>query len=299
MSLAEGSTTVGLPTRAHQLGSLSGMAVDADGDPDRAADSSARTINGIIALATELNIGTLGLHLAVSLFDEAQILLKDGPTLDAELVATVCLKLADAFDEQSQEYFQRERMPAFIAAVQGRWAAGVLLEAEKRVAQRLGFRIHRATSAWFLRAAACAANLPATAPHIVSFAVFVDDLLLLDDESRRYPAALRAHVSLLIATYALRSSSATSCQHAPSVCDDGTDVPALWREVRKTSSPNNHRAAAVACFARATHVLITRRGKWTAYGLHAVERRHPDAARKPLPVGGIPARLAEELLPGV
>ena len=55
------------------------------------------------------------------------------------LHATACLKLADAFDEHSNEYYQRDKTVAYMVAVGHLWSAHDLIEAEKLVAERLNY----------------------------------------------------------------------------------------------------------------------------------------------------------------
>merc|ERR1719223_1087151 len=114
-----------------------------------------------------------------------------------------CIKIADAFDEHSQEYYQRERTTAYVSAAGGnRCPPDALVAAEKYVAQLLEFQFHRPTAAWFLRHCVHAGGheLRST-PEVVGLARFFVDLSLLDDESAAHPASLLAQAALLLAIH--------------------------------------------------------------------------------------------------
>jgi len=222
---------------------------------------------------------------------------EEGQLLEPELVATVCLKLADSFDEHSHEYYQREKTLAYVNAVGGRWSADTIISAEKVIAQKVGFRFFHPTSAWFLRTCIDAGGWEMiNTPGLIALAGFINDLSLIDAQLQEHPAPLRAQTALLLAGHTVVS------RPSPSRAVAGGSAPALaeilpsWDCVRGATCGSNTRASASLCLARMIRVLVTRRREWQECGLHAVEQRHPAAARWQVP-SMFPPQLANELMP--
>jgi len=249
----------------------------------------------MILLADRLGVGDYSLHLGAAAFDDARGLLPAGAGIEPELAAAACLKLADAYDEHSQEYYQRERATAYHHAAQKRWPVAALLEAEKRLAQVLDFQLRRPTVCWFLRACAHAGGRDLVeTPGVISQARFITDLGLLDTEAQAHPAALRAQVALLLAVHCTVRGPPAAGRPGSGLTEQALR---LWWPVRCATCRNNQRERAALCLMRTLHAVLARRERWGARGLRAVERRHPEAARRPMPPQGFPGSLAEELLP--
>eukprot|EP00927_Polykrikos_kofoidii_P032732 TRINITY_DN27798_c0_g1_i1.p1 TRINITY_DN27798_c0_g1~~TRINITY_DN27798_c0_g1_i1.p1 ORF type:complete len:937 (+),score=152.04 TRINITY_DN27798_c0_g1_i1:141-2951(+) len=259
----------------------------------------ASVVNFLVSLADRLSVGLHTVHLAVAFFDNVWNMPPPrdlcGFDLEPEFLATLCLKLADVFDEHSQEYFQRERTQAYVTQVERRWGAEEIVAGEKQLAQRLGFELHRPTALWFLRSCleVVGAEELHRAPGVAAMARMILELALLDNAMQAFPASLRAQAALLLAVYVVRSGSGGS----GGGCSDSACLQPVWHRVRRATCGANSRGLAVACVGRLVHVLSTLRSQWAARGLRAVEQRHRAASRRPMPVGIVPAWLADELLP--
>jgi len=275
-----------LRTDAHSAKQMSScsMTIPSLAVAEASLESRAAVVDSVVGLAGEVHVGDFGLHLGVALFDEERLHSLGRESIEPELAAAACLKLADAFDEHSQEYYQRERANSYYHAAKHRWPVAALLEAEKQIVQRIGFHVHRPTVAWFLRACIHAGGHElVNTPGVVRLARFIADISLLDAELQKYSPALRAQVTLLIALHA--STSPERALH-------------LWLPVRHATCSGNSRELASLCLARTAYVLHTKREQWGSRGLQAVERRHPLAARQSRLPRELPAGLAEALLPG-
>jgi len=248
----------------------------------------APSVDKLVTLATKLGISDFGLHLAAALAFE-DLTMREAECEDWELSMAACLKLADAFDEHSHEYYQREKTPLYVQACAKRWSSATLLAAEKDVARRLNFRIRRSTPAWFLRACAHAggSTLVGT-PCVVDLARLLLDLSLLASDGQTHASPLRAQVALLVALY-----SVSSCEPVGQPLSDQA-LP-QWRLVWKKTCSGNQRDPAASCLALFSRVLMSR-SEWHTRGLRAAEERHAKVARK-LPRGVFPPNLVNWLLP--
>ncbi|CAE8653312.1 unnamed protein product, partial [Polarella glacialis] len=261
----------------------------------------ASKVDRIIRLASELALSDGTMHLAVALLDAATPLVADSGGFDVsegasgsvsgsqsdlsdaqgeqDLTEIACLKLADSFNELSNEYYARERTDHYIVATRGRWSSKRIIAAEKELVTRLQFQLHRPTAAWFLRSCIAAGGKPLQeASQVRNLARLLADVCLMDGELQVYPASLRAQIALLLAVYATEASS------IPEGLAGNLVTPLLlWAPVRAATCWANSRESALPCFMRTVHVLLSRREAWSARKLHAVERRHPSAARRQLP----------------
>lgn len=312
------AVAVGAPSAASSSSGASVASVASADSEDFSPAPREEVVDGMVGLASDLRIGDLGLHLGVALLDAASgdrgpafpathgaaDGVEGAPGLERELLAAVCLKLADTFDEHSQEYYQRERTQQYVRALRERWSEQAVINAEKQVTKALGFWFHRPTVAWFLRTCIFAGGPRLLrAPGVVSMARFLADLALLDSELLVFPPALRAQVVLLLSTYFAVSRTAAM----PSLCGtpfgntEGScsqELVELWAPVRRSTCSTNRRSQVASCLARIVHSVLARREALSARGLRAVERRHPEASRRPLPAGlRLPPALVEELLP--
>jgi len=254
-------------------------------------DARAALADRIACLCIELNLADNALHLAVALLDTWRSLCTSGSdnSLDSELVAMACLKLADAFDEHSQEYYQREKTAGYVKAAIKRWPAEHLLEVEKRIAQKLGFRLHRPTVWWFLRTCVSVAgsDLLEPLPGVVDLARFFSNLTALDWDIQATPTYLRSQVALLFAIYSTSVEKGLDMERTLS----------FWAPIRHATCGNNTEEAVSRCFMRMVHVLAFQRQKWSSQGLRSLDRRHRLSSQKALPASGFPDSLQQQLLP--
>jgi len=225
------------------------------------------------------------IHLAVAFLDEYR---RTSGALDLSLAVVASLKLADCFNQISNEYFARERVDYFIAVSGKHWTSEDVITAERQVAERLRFQVHRPTASWFLRSCFLLAGEPMwEASDVRSVARYFLDLSLLDDELQVQPASLRAQVALLLAVYAQMRM-----RHRNEPCK----ALLMWTPVRVATCWANTHDSVAQCFARMVHVVSSRRDLWSAQKLHGVDRRHPGASTRQLP-RAFPQELLEELLP--
>lgn len=254
-------------------------------------------VNGLMLMATKLQLSDSGLQLAATLAFRDHHARAVAHTLDAdqELTMLACLKLSDAFNEHSQEYYQREKTPSYLAACGKRWSSASLLEAEKNVASRLEFSFQHPTPTWFLRACAHVAG-PALVgiPGVVDLARFLLDLSLLAHETQKHEASLRAQVVLLLALYFVVGSGQT---HQWANATLPSSAMPQWHRVRTKTCGRNQREPAAACLALVARVVLRSRTEWHSAGLRAAEQRHPEAARRQLPKEGLPPNIVDWLLP--
>lgn len=258
----------------------------------------ASLVDHMIHVATRVGVSDLALHLGVALLDALSV--QHGfMGLDVKLVATVCLKLADSYDEHSFEYFQRIRTQQYVRVTGNLWSDLQIITAEKRVAQKLDFWIRWPTAIWFLRAS-CEAGGLMTKPDVIdleatadtcmiTLARFIIDLGLFHFELQAHPAPLRAQTALLLAAHIINSRSEGS--------DENADPFPGWKAVRRETCCSNKRDAGSLCLTQMTHALMSLRGEWRKHGMRAVEERHPEASRRQLPACGFPLSLVDHLVP--
>lgn len=261
--------------------------------PDAAAAHGVRAsqVDSMIQLATNLEISDFALHLSVALLDDYVGQGCGAAVFEDALIAVACLKLAETLDEHSQEYFQRERTDWYLRACGKRWKTSAVVAAEKHVAQRLQFKLHRVTAAWFLRTCAhVGGQRLANIPNVISLACLFLDLSLLHPDSQAHPAPLRGQVALLLAIHVALTS-------AVPLATASAEVASLWLPVRRMTCEENEREPASRCFDHMVHCVFTLREHLRQRGLHAVEQRTTRVARLGLPPRCIPDDLVEELLP--
>eukprot|EP00928_Gymnodinium_smaydae_P031988 TRINITY_DN23297_c0_g1_i1.p1 TRINITY_DN23297_c0_g1~~TRINITY_DN23297_c0_g1_i1.p1 ORF type:complete len:928 (-),score=127.92 TRINITY_DN23297_c0_g1_i1:44-2827(-) len=322
MELLDSNNKIRTATQGNQP-----LSIDKEPSAVRAA-----AVDFMVRMSDSLQLGQASLHLAVALFDDARHMhlnrildqRQEATGLcvfsDASLLATVCLKLADAFDEHSQEYFQREKASAYVHAMRLNSIGHVfslenIVEAEKQFAQVMKLDIRQPTAVWFLRACLCIGRtatleLPA---EVAATARLLLDLGLLDGELQRdFPAPLRAQVALLLAAHAVAARSRAGASAAATAAGTpfaGAEASrAFWARVAAATCAGNRRGPVEACLARFSYIIFTQRPLWAALGFHGVERRHGGnaggsggaaAAAGRLAAYGRPplAALAELLLP--
>eukprot|EP00928_Gymnodinium_smaydae_P004003 TRINITY_DN11408_c0_g1_i1.p1 TRINITY_DN11408_c0_g1~~TRINITY_DN11408_c0_g1_i1.p1 ORF type:complete len:881 (+),score=182.93 TRINITY_DN11408_c0_g1_i1:128-2770(+) len=251
-----------------------------------------------IGIATQLGLNNYTLHLASCLIDKHLAAQEQPLSLEAaQVAATVCLKIADVFCEQSKEYYKQENTAEYAEACGRNVTATQLLRCEKELLPKFGFDLWQPTVHWFLQAFLAYSRLPAVG-RVGRVAIFIGDLCLLDAGLCAYRPSLRAQCALLLAAFlahwaqaeksAAASKDRSAKRHrnaAPSEdhmdVDSGSsprmELPVLevWdRDVRERACDKNTAIAAAMCLQACVQILVTRRREWKNLNFSAVETLH-------------------------
>lgn len=281
------------PLRATSSAAAIGAEV-AEGAQEAGADPGRRMalVDFVAGLGNTLLLGSGTLHLAVGLADRylASMSPAEKTTMQLQVVAATCLKVADVFAEQSKEYYKQENATEYAHALSGAASAEQILSCEKDLLPRLNFDLHLATVDWFVRSLLCLAKFPPD-DRVALVAYLISDLSLLNRELEAYPPSMRARCILVLAAF-LGQSPAASLASAP---------PSLehWnRHVRERVCRGRSAIEVEMCMRALVHAVTELRRRCRAAGLRSLEARHVKAARSLNYPGAFPVDcLAQQVLP--
>eukprot|EP00438_Fugacium_kawagutii_P000733 Skav220477 [mRNA] locus=scaffold591:40405:41232:- [translate_table: standard] len=247
-----------------------------------------------------MHLRTSTAHLGCAVFDKYLSLQEKSMTPEQiKVVAATCLKAADVFGEQSKEYYKQENSVEYTEAAAGKSiiiTPSQILNCEKEVLPRLGFKLHHPTIRWFLQCYVAYARLPMH-DAVGKTASFIADLMLLDFELLLYTPSLKAQCAVLMAAF-LVQQEATS-EHPPDKAmktlpnDDQSDqcksigplqghlsCLEYWdNHIRDLVCRANLAVDASMCLQAVVRMLLDKRREWKSLQLNAVETKHAQLAR--------------------